>query len=364
MRLADGSTKVQSIVIRKTYEGVTDQLPEWVHQRLIIALGHDIVRVEGLRYFGNVSLESDYDIEWEEFMDKPIAPAKFKVQVTPFDATNANCQSCEEATQVALVDDVFDEALEENQEYTLNLFANDTIECQPFARSIIYYNSAYIASAELAEDGTLTIQTTEEFASANGLKILTYRVSCPNGGFDEADVYANFEGGIEACLAPTNIQITDVEQTTGTVSWNAPTPAPDEGYEWQVVRQDNPGLALWASTTSSTSVNLEDLSPGIAYIFSVRGKCSDDFKSPFVNSEFTTPAVPQTCGRYRILLTAFGLHPDLIPKFATYMDCGGEIQRVTIIPNVPKVVCAMESAPGVPVYLTGFGTKTYLEPCE
>src|SRR6187549_2999416 len=112
-RLADGSSKVLSVVIRNTYEGKTDQLPEDWHRKLVIALAHDEVSIENERLLSNVTLNGDYGIDWQDFLQYPIAQANFQVQVTPFNATNSNCQTCEEMSQVVCVDDTTDEVWEE-----------------------------------------------------------------------------------------------------------------------------------------------------------------------------------------------------------------------------------------------------------
>src|SRR5688572_11990655 len=90
-RKANGVTVVLSVVIRKVYEGQTDSLPEKLHERLKIALRHDSVIIEGDKYVGAITQEGSYDIEWIDFLSKPIAQAKFKANVTPFNASNSNC---------------------------------------------------------------------------------------------------------------------------------------------------------------------------------------------------------------------------------------------------------------------------------
>src|SRR5688500_4747561 len=74
-RKANGETKTLSVVIRKVYEGVTDDMSEKLHERLKIALAHDNVVVEGDRYVGVITQEADYQIEWSDFLSRPIAPA-------------------------------------------------------------------------------------------------------------------------------------------------------------------------------------------------------------------------------------------------------------------------------------------------
>src|SRR5687768_3265995 len=72
-RKANGASVVLSVVIRKIYEGQTDSLPEKLHERLKIALRHDTVIIEGDKYAGAIVQDGSYDIEWIDFLSKPIA---------------------------------------------------------------------------------------------------------------------------------------------------------------------------------------------------------------------------------------------------------------------------------------------------
>src|SRR5687767_11228562 len=74
-RRADGSTKVQSVIIRKVFEGETDKLPKEIHERFIVALSHDDVTIEGKYLATGVSMDGDYEIDWLKFLDFPLANA-------------------------------------------------------------------------------------------------------------------------------------------------------------------------------------------------------------------------------------------------------------------------------------------------
>lgn len=361
-RLANGITRVESVVIRKTYEGLTDDLPEWVHQRLVIALSHDIVKIEGDRYFGEVARDGEYEIDWHEFMDRPLAQAKFKVEVTPFDATNSNCQSCEEANQVSLVDDTFPSTLEESETYTLDVFENDTIECYPFTATIVYFNPDFIASAEIDENGILTVETTPEFQSANGVKLVTYRVTCPNGGFDEADVYGNLDGTVEACLAPLSLNTSLLEEDSVTMVWNNPDPAPEDGYEWSLIEFDHPGVIVQSGTSSTDSQAISGLTPGTKYTFNVRSKCGEGYYSNYVSRTFTTSTVPEGCGRYQV--TYGGSGPNEQFQSVTYIHCTGEQRNILLFAFQPKTICAAETSAGSPVMIIGADTINYIGLCD
>ena len=80
-RLANGVKKTLSVVIRKTYELVTDYMNESMHQRLVIALNHDEVAIEGDKYIGNLTLDNAYEIEWPDFLDYPLGQGKTIIEV-------------------------------------------------------------------------------------------------------------------------------------------------------------------------------------------------------------------------------------------------------------------------------------------
>jgi hypothetical protein len=360
-RLADGSSRVNSITIRKVYEGETEYLPEWVHQRLKIALAHDIVTVEGDRYIGLVTPEGDYDIDWQKFMDYPLAKADFKAQVTPFDATNSNCQSCDEANQILLVDDTFGSTLVENTTYTLNVFTNDTIGCSPFTVTVLTYNTDYLSAPPTISDvGLLSLHTKASFGSANGMKLLTYRVTCPNGSFDEADVFANLDGGVDACLAPLSLVVADVGADTATINFTAPTPAPAGGYEWILGNADTHALVKTKNDQSTTSILLEDLPAATNYTLSIRSKCGDGDYSGYVNINFTTESPESTCGKYRV---GANQNPLFGVRSITYINCAGDITSFGIVGYATREICVLETSPRTPVQIIGAGLIEYHGPC-
>jgi hypothetical protein len=358
-RLADGTKKVQSIVVRKTYLGVTDYYPEWVHQRLKIALSHDTVNIESDKYLGGVSVDGDYEIDWVDFKDYPYGQANFKLEVTPFDATNSNCQTCDESTQLNLVDDRFTEELDQSTEYTLNLFDNDSINCSPITVSITYTNAVFVESATIDEvTGVLTLFTKPLFFQRNTEKILTYRVTCSNGGYDEADVYADLIGEDAACLEPTNLEVSILDYNAGGVNWTAPDPAPD-AYEWQIAEEATPATIVDSGTVVSTAAESLDLEPATNYIFSVRSQCGSNY-SQWVNIHLTTLVLEETCGRYTVEI--FGDDPQA-GRDITYIACNNDTRTTHVFPFRPRNICVLQTAPGTPVSIIGADQITYMRPC-
>lgn len=364
-RLANGRTKVQSVIIRKVLEGETDYLPVELHERLKIALAHDNITIEGYRYLSGVGVvaEADYEIAWIAGMiDYPLAKAAFKVEVSPYNVTNDNCQSCEEATQLSLVDDTFPDPLEEDTEYTINVFANDDICCKPITAEIVEINSTFLESAEIdPATGIITVVTKTPLMDANGVNLLTYRVTCPNGSYDDADVFGNIEGSIDACLAPTDLDVSEIDDDSATATWAAPTPAPANGYIWQLYYAE-PFLQLVDSgTTAGLSVNLTGLEAGREYTFFVQSDCGDGVSNN-VTFDFTTSSSGDGCGRYEVSYDDGTGNPENF-TFFEYMNCAGDNTPKKIQNLTSVIICALESSPGSPYNIVGATFYTYIEPC-
>lgn len=362
-RFADGSTKVQAVVIRKTYEGITGYMPEWVHQRLKFALSHDQVTIEGDRYLGGVVIDDDYNIDWPEFMDMPYAQANFKVQVSPFNATNSNCQSCDEASQLQLVQDNLPATLEQNTTYEFNVFENDRIDCSPFTVSISFFNPFFVASVSITQAGDVSLTTKPLFYPKNGVLLAQYRVTCPNGNYDEVGIYGNVTGDDEGCLEPTNLRATGMEVTSAQIAWDAPSPAPDDGYEWKLALASSPAAIIDSGSTIGNAITLpvesDPLDPATEYIFSVRAKCDDELFSDWVNLEFTTSAQEMICGKYRVtIFDGYGPFKDV-----TYIGCNGMTATIRLTPFVPRTICALQDGPHQPVSIVGADEVLFLRPC-
>lgn len=354
-RKANGVTKTLSVIVRKTYEVETSFLPELWHQRLKIALAHDTITWEGDHYLGGVSQDGDYNIQWPEgVLHYPTAKAECKVQVTPFDATNSNCQTCEEATQLELVDDtvtaLYGEPLQEDTDYTGDLADNDLICCYPAVFSLVSFNADYLTTASInSATGLLSIHTGTGLVSANGILIATYRVTCPNGGYDEANVYADFEGTIPGCLAPTNLQVTGANADAISYSWDAP-----EGgtltYYWEIYTGSSPiGSPVQTGTTSLTTIEVSGLDPDTEYYFQIRQNCYGS-ESNFIGiAENTTPD-SGFCGSYTAEFNSGGNPGDY--AFVTYEKCTGGPLTIFIPYGSSRIFCMFQTSPGVPASFT------------
>lgn len=331
-RLANGTSKVQSMVIRNTYEGKTDQLPEDWHRKLVVALAHDTVNVEGERLLSDVVLEGDYEIGWQDFLQYPLAQAGFKVQVTPFNATNSNCQTCEEMSQLSLVDDTTDEIWDEGTTHDFPdiLTANDTICCSPFVISLFYWNAVYFDAVSISADGILTATVKNPSPDYNNILIATYQVTCADGSYDRADVYGNISGStVSFCTPALSPEFIQTSATTGTVSWGVPVPVPSGNWIWTLYETSDLGTPIQSGTClpHAGTVNLTGLTASVSYTIVIVADCGSGSYSTPVSLVFEiTGLVGFTCGDFEITYLPAESDP---PQQITYIDCNGDIQNET-----------------------------------
>jgi hypothetical protein len=367
-RKANGQAKTLSVVIRKVYELETDYMPESWHQKLKIALAHDVVTVEGEKYLGEISQDGDYAIEWPEgVLHYPAAKANVKVQATPFDATNSNCQTCEEVSQLSLEDDeatgIYG-ALQEDEDYEVNTAENDSICCAPAVFSLVSFNSDYLDSCTIdPSTGVVSMHTGTGLTSANGILLATYRVTCPDGSYDEADITADIEGSVEGCLAPFITLTNGYAPTEASVEWDEPVPGGT--YYWELYEGSSPvGSPVQTGTVTDDELILTGLTPDTLYYFQIRTVCAEATFSNYVSAQFSTlPASgEESCGMYRLRYERPFFEGFINVEFT---NCSGDIESTSVINNIPKIICALQNSPGDPVYISSspFLTIEYIELC-
>lgn len=93
---SDGSRKKLSARIENSYEFLTDYMPKDWHEKLIVALEHDIVIIDnvnsGLPDNSQFNNEKDYKIDWQRFLNYPTATASGQLMLTPYFNVNSNCK--------------------------------------------------------------------------------------------------------------------------------------------------------------------------------------------------------------------------------------------------------------------------------
>jgi len=368
-RLANGDKKTLSAVVRKLYVLKTDYLNEQMHQRLVIALNHDEVTIEGDKYIGGVALDSGYEIEWPDFLDYPLAQATATLEVTPFDVTNSNCQTCDVLSQLALVDDDIGE-LELESTNDINVYANDSICCFPPEAEIVFFNTTYLNDATIVSaTGVVTLTVKADAPTVGSIVLATYLVTCPDGSYDEADIYGSIAGESGPCEQPSEVEVGEFSEPPApfdvTVTWGAPNPVPDGGFEWQLFRCDTPGTLLQSGSGMSYGAGLTDLEPSTDYCFYVRSVCAEGVYSTYTSYQFTTPASEtENCGNFNVTVDDGTPNRNSYPY--SFMNCLGVIQNRIGINLQDYDNCMLMDAFNQPVYFEStdpYFTVTYIEPC-
>ena len=365
-RLSNGTSKTLSVTIRKVYTLETDYMSDAMHERLVIALNHDTVNIEGDRYIGGVSVDGEYEAPPVDFLDYPLRKATTKLQVTPFDMTNDNCQTCEEATQLSLVDDDAG-VIDEGASAEINVFSNDSICCFPTTAEIVSYNTAYLDSATIDANGNVTLTAKNPADTVGSIVMATYRVTCPDGSYDEADVYASITGSGAACEQPSDFEPVAFSVTapySADIEWNLPV-APALGYEWQLFEMQTPGTPVQTGTSADNTVTVTGLEPGTDYGFYVRSICDPGVYSPYTEFLFTTPASgSDSCGTFNVCAN----DGTMLLYFLnySYMDCNGVIQNKTVLNLSCNLECMLMDEFNVPIYFEAADpavTILYDSPC-
>lgn len=361
---ANGEIVTLFVRSSKTYEVITDWLPEAIHERLAIALAHDTVSIEGRVYVGNVSLSAGYEIEYNNEVPSFLrGQAIFRVNVTPYDYSNDNCRTCDSVSQLQLQDDTLPDPLPENDSVEIDVFENDNICCYPFTAEIVTFNTTYLDSATISEDGIITLNAKEEIATASNVNLVTYRVTCQDGTYDEADVFGDTTGSIESCEPPTQLSYehqyeTQLSNEQENIYFTPSVSTPDS-YEWQLFECSNLGTPIDTGTvTGSPIIIFPALTPGGCYVISIRSVCGEDNFSVYVTLEFTTPISAELCKELEVTANDGTFNRNAYDF--SYMNCAGNIMNTTVVNLSTRRVCALTNESGIPVYFTADPEISYI----
>ena len=100
------------------------------------------------------------------------------------------------------------------------------------------------------------------------------------------------------CSSPGAVNTSAITNTSATMSWGAASPAPANGYNYEIRTSGaggsgSTGLAVSGSTISSvTSANISGLTPATLYTPYVRSNCSSSSSSYVAGTAFTTTNTP------------------------------------------------------------------------
>jgi hypothetical protein len=91
----DGSRQLLSARLAKRYKGYVDEVPEEVHQNLVIALNHDGIYFTPENFTTQIQarFEDEYNNNYPEIMQNVnIWSSDFTIFETPFNNFNSNCE--------------------------------------------------------------------------------------------------------------------------------------------------------------------------------------------------------------------------------------------------------------------------------
>jgi hypothetical protein len=104
---------------------------------------------------------------------------------------------------------------------------------------------------------------------------------------EEMQVYATPSNG---CIAPTNLNSSNITQNTATYSWTPVAGATSYNFQYKTS-----AVSTWTTISqSSTTVNLSGLACGTDYLIQVQAVCAAG-NSPFTPSAFSTSACTVSC---------------------------------------------------------------------
>lgn len=161
----------------------------------------------------------------------------------------------------------------------------------------------------------------------------------------------------ETCLYPTDVEISDITESTATISWSEVVPAPVGGYEYLVQLADTgyPGTNSGV-ITSNTTVLVENLELGTDYEVYVKSICAANesaWDGPF---PFTT----QTLGVTDFTLENFNFYPNPVSN-VLHVSYTEDIKNVRVYSLTGKLLFteAIQATTGT-INMSGLSSGLYL----
>lgn len=293
---ANGKRIVTNATVFKELEGKTDWMPKEWHERLSIALRHDEVSITSQNFTGAFRISGSYEIEWQDFLDYPLAPAKFKGFEDGFSARSNLCNTCAASSQLGLVDDFVNVA--EGESYEFNVASNDFIGCGTPVFEVMSFNATYVESATINGAGVLSITMKDTIPSLSQVNLVIYQVTC---GSEKATatVIGGMTGSGIVCQQAENLTYTMDENATLpvelTVEWEEPDTVPTRWF-WQIEKLSD-GSVIGSGNTTDLSFIINALEFNTGYRLRHHGVCQPDPSEPAELSipvivDFTTPEAP------------------------------------------------------------------------
>ncbi|KAA5531938.1 fibronectin type III domain-containing protein, partial [Paenimyroides baculatum] len=181
------------------------------------------------------------------------------------------------------------------------------------------------------EDGTDTsqprlFQGTVDIIAANQSKIIQSITFTKSAGSGIINVFAVSAEIIETCVSPVPVTLTSVSALSATMSWTAPTPTPQNGYQYEIRNSGMPGSGSTglASAGAVTVLNATatGLQPQTKYYLYIRSVCTAGNGIWKWVATFTTPcvAMPGNFSENFDILPTGGTTNPSISDCWTYLD--------------------------------------------
>lgn len=151
-RTSSGAHLITKATVRKTYEVVTDMMPEWAIEALRAIWLHDDVFTDEsfylpqhLPYKGEVVKDGAYEPQYSDYKNHPFGTAKFKVAVSPYLLRKDNCGECVDySTLLTTVDiDAGEIAPDSTVGEDISLYITATC-CAPLSAVVDHYQTSRI----------------------------------------------------------------------------------------------------------------------------------------------------------------------------------------------------------------------------
>ena len=107
----------------------------------------------------------------------------------------------------------------------------------------------------------------------------------------------NISLAIPSCLTPSSLSVAGITANSATLNWNAPTPAPANGYAYYLTTINTPptSATVPTGTSNTTSITPASLNPNTTYYWWVKSVCSSTDSSTWIGgASFTTTQIPAT----------------------------------------------------------------------
>jgi hypothetical protein len=160
-RNSAGLVRIRKSQVRKLYEFVTDQFPNWAVESLRAVFMHDFVFIEAnsavpqvMNYEGQIVKEGSFEPIYVDYKNFPLATVNLKVNAVDYNLQKNNCGLCGDYSSAITTTDYFLSPVGPSATYIIDLGPLfDAGCCAPVSFVIDHYQTNYIANIFLNISG-------------------------------------------------------------------------------------------------------------------------------------------------------------------------------------------------------------------